>query len=103
MQKLSEADPTILPFLPVKLQNGTLHLVFTLSALIATQQLKLTYIGSNQDIRGIPVNEWQGCLYTPGDQTTSRITISYSGKPKSTLSLSSLYTFLVYNSLYQLT
>jgi len=42
--------------------------------------LKFVYTGSNKMVRGIPVNEWQTCLYTKEDQTTYKITASFSGE-----------------------
>lgn len=78
-----ETYESALPFLPMKYPNGTIHISFALTDLINLGALKLTYIGSNQNVRGIPVNEWQGCSYSNFEKTTTRITISYSGGFKS--------------------
>lgn len=43
---------------------------------------KFVYTGSNKMVRGIPVNEWQTCFYTKQDQTTYKITASFSGEFK---------------------
>ena len=41
--------------------------------------MKFVYIGSKNNVRGIPVNEWQGCLYNSKQKITYKVTTSFSG------------------------
>ena len=61
--------------------NGT-EVIASPLALINKVGSKLIYTGSKNTVRGIPVNEWQTCIYNKAEKKTSRLTISYSSKYK---------------------
>lgn len=70
------------PFQVILDKNGTKHLASPLSLLSETIFLPRAYLGSNSRyVRGIPVRQWQTCLYSPSEEATAKVTFSYSSKP----------------------
>lgn len=42
--------------------------------------IKLVYTGSGNFIRGIPVDEWQTCIFSNFDKKSLKVTISFTSE-----------------------
>ncbi|CAF0782404.1 unnamed protein product [Brachionus calyciflorus] len=78
--KLNESY-SLTPFYVINLPDGKEQIVSELGFLLLNPQIKIAYLGSkNKFVRGIPVREWQTCLYSKKDEATLKVTISYSNE-----------------------
>lgn len=73
---------TLSPFQVITI-NGKKHLASPLTLISSKPNIPNAYLGSNNRfVRGMPVREWRACVYSETQQSTVRITISYTNKDK---------------------
>jgi hypothetical protein len=69
---------TLSPFQVITV-NGKKHLASPLTLISSNPNIPNAYLGSNNRfVRGMPVREWRACVYSETEQSTVRITISYT-------------------------
>lgn len=72
---------TLTPFITITDKNGIKHLASPLTLLSQNVSIPRAYLGStNRYVRGIAVRQWQACVYSEAEQSTIRLTFSYSSK-----------------------
>ncbi|RNA35759.1 EF-hand domain-containing D1 [Brachionus plicatilis] len=69
------------PFYVVNSPDGTEHIISELGFFLSNLKIQNAYLGSkNRYVRGIPVREWQTCLYSKKESSTLKVTLSFTNE-----------------------
>lgn len=77
-----EQSLSLSPFLVYTDKNNKSHIATPLSLLSAEPDVPRAYLGSRRTVRGMPVRQWQACVYSEQKKSTLKITFSYTSKLK---------------------